>query len=127
MSNKIKIYSSKAGVTKTLTTDATTWDELKEELINKDWYNPMSMKAIDRADKKSLDSGDIAITDGMTIFLLPTKNDSGIEVTEEMLDEFVEELHDKIDQMVEEFKNGVADSEDLSVEADQIARTFRRN
>lgn len=122
--NTIKIYSSKLGTTTTVTTSASTWGEFEKELVKKNLYNSNSMKAVDRESQTSLELPTAKIVDGMTVFLLPTKNDSGA-ISPEAIKEFVETVLDFIDALRDDVEDAAADLE-IKTETDELREEAQR-
>ena len=89
------------------------------------------MKAVDRATRMSFEAPSGEITDGMTIFLLPTKNDSGVDVSEEQFEEFVQKMHDMVDEFHDSITEAAdevlenSDNEELMEDADDLVRELR--
>lgn len=131
MAQTVTVFSTKLNKKIKITTSATTWGELQAELVTKGIYSDSSMKAVDRATRMSFDAPSGEITDGMTIFLLPTKNNSGVDISEEQFEEFIEKMH----QMVDEFHESIteaadevlenSDNEELMDEANDLTRELR--
>lgn len=117
MAQTVTVFSTKLNKKTKITTSATTWGELQAELVAKGIYNASSMKAVDRATRMSFEAPSGEITDGMTIFLLPTKNDSGIDIPEEAFEEFIDKLHN----MVDEFHDTITEAADEVMEYSDTA------
>ena len=128
--NTIKIYSSKLGTTTTVNTNS-TWGELEKELVKKGLYNVNSMKAVDRESQTSLELPTARITDNMTVFLLPTKNDSGA-LSNAAVAEFVETVLEFIEVLKEDVEDAAADlnikseTQELAEEAKKLIAAFRK-
>lgn len=131
MTQTISVFSTKLNKKTKVITDATSWGELKEELVAKGVYNSGTMKAIDRDSRQSLELSSASVYDGMTIFLLPTKNDSGADIGEEAFDEFVEKLNELIEEFRESMEEAAedvrdnSDIEELRDEANSLANELR--
>ena len=131
MAQTVTVFSTKLNKKTKITTSATTWGELQAELVTKGIYNASSMKAVDRATRMSFEAPSGEITDGMTIFLLPTKNDSGVDVSEEQFEEFVQKMHDMVDEFHDSITEAAdevlenSDNEELMDDANDLARELR--
>ena len=131
MAQTVTVFSTKLNKKTKITTSATTWGELQAELVTKGIYNASSMKAVDRATRMSFEAPSGEITDGMTIFLLPTKNDSGVDVSEEQFEEFVQKMHEMVDEFHDSITEAAdevlenSDNEELMDDANDLARELR--
>ena len=131
MAQTVTVFSTKLNKKTKITTSATTWGELQAELVTKGIYNASSMKAVDRATRMSFEAPSGEITDGMTIFLLPTKNDSGVDISEEQFEEFVQKMHEMVDEFHDSITEAAdevlenSDNEELMDDANDLARELR--
>lgn len=98
---QIRIMSTQTGTVKTISSDAVTWGELKQ---NSDIRNSMgtSTQAIVRETKNTLEHDDAVLPEGdFTIFFVPTKTKSG-GITPEEVTEIIEDKVEDAKQAIEE-------------------------
>ena len=132
MTQSIVVFSTKLGKKTKITTNAANWGEFKGELVEKGIFNAGTMKAIDKDSRQSLEIASASIYDGMTVYLLPTKNDSGVDISEDDFEEFVEKLNNLVDEFRESLNDAAddvkdnADNGELMNDAMDIADELRR-
>lgn len=132
MTRSIVVFSTKLGKKTKINTNAADWGEFKEELVKKGIFNAGTMKAIDKDSRQSLEIASASIYDGMTVYLLPTKNESGVDISEDDFEEFVEKLNNLVDEFRESLNEAAddvkdnADNSELMNDALDIADELRR-
>lgn len=125
----VKVASTKLGKKTTISTTASAWGELRPVLVEKGWFNASTMKAILLPDKVTLEHDEAVLPDGnFNIVIVPTKNDSGNDISEEEFNDFVEQMNELIDEFREKFNehaDNISDSEGLMDEANDIEDEMR--
>jgi virulence-associated protein VagC len=116
----LNIFQSRTGEITKVETSATTWGAFKQELIAKELFKG-NMKAVHMQTKVTLEHDEIELpSDGSYIILVPIESKAGnrtFTVTEDQLDEFVENLCNAVEKIVTDFASDV----ELSAEARRIA------
>tara|TARA_R110002020_G_scaffold148076_4_gene323914 strand:- start:5630 stop:6295 length:666 start_codon:yes stop_codon:yes gene_type:complete len=86
---KVTVYSTKGKTNAEITTDVTTWGELRELLISEHGYEMDSLNATENINRTDLINTGANLPEGeFTLFLRPVKTKSGnglVEVTREYL------------------------------------------
>lgn len=103
MTRKIKIYTT-AGMPGTIETNVSTLGELKPLLRQREInYDGMKMLVGETKNELSVDEA-VLPTEDFKLYLMPAKTKSGVDFDE--MEEAVERIEDKLDEVLSLLKNG---------------------
>jgi hypothetical protein len=128
----LNIFLSRTGEVIKVETSATTWGTFKQELIGKGIFQG-NMKAVHMKTKVTLEHNDIELPSGDSyIILVPIESKAGsdgqYQITEEQLDDFVENLCSTVEKLVQDFVNDVelsSEAKRLSAEVAELLKGFK--
>ena len=117
MTRKIKIYTTN-GMPGTIETNVSTLGELKPILRQREInYDGMKLLVGETKNELSVDEA-VLPTEDFKLYLMPAKTKSGVDFDE--MEEAVERIEDKLDEVLRLFRNG---EENVDVVGNFVAQT----